>query len=390
VPDTWAPVPDGSDFPLENLPFGVARIGGGAPRVVVRIGDHVVDLIGAGIAVSLTGQTTLNALMASGRDVRSEVGELLVGRAREDVLHPVDDCEVLLPFDVADYVDSYSSIHHATNLGKILRPDSEPLMPNWRHIPVAYHGRAGSVVVSGTPVPRPAGMLAGGEDGPAAGPSRSLDIELEVGTVIGRPGTRLAPDESDAHVFGFVLLNDWSARDIQAYEYQPLGPNLGKSFATTISPWVVTLDALRPYLVEPPPQDPPPDPYLRAARPWGLALDLEVWLNGTRICATGFADMYWTFAQQLAHMTVNGATARTGDLIGSGTVSGPHPGERGSLIEITWRGRDPLTLPDGSTRTFLEDGDTIMLRGGTGGDGLPRIGFGEATGTITPHLRFAH
>ncbi len=283
MPETWAPVPDGSDFPLENLPFGVARIGGGAPRVVVRIGDHVVDLPVAGVTVSLTGQPTLNALMASGQggDVRAEVAELLVGRARDDVLHPIEDCEMLLPFEVADYVDSYSSIHHATNLGKILRPDSEPLMPNWRHIPVAYHGRAGSVVVSGTPVQRPAGMLAG--DPPSSGPSRSLDIELEVGAVIGRGGARIAPDEADDHVFGFVLLNDWSARDIQAYEYQPLGPNLGKSFATTISPWVVTLDALRPFLVESPPQDPPPDPYLRAARPWGLALELEVWLNGTQI-----------------------------------------------------------------------------------------------------------
>ena len=187
----------------------------------------MVDLVAAGIAVSLTDQPTLNALMASGRDVRAEVGELLVGAAREDVLHPIEECEVLLPFEVADYVDSYSSIHHATNLGRILRPDSEPLMPNWRHIPVAYHGRAGSVVVSGTPVPRPIGMLPG-EGTPASGPSRSLDIELEVGTVVGRGGTRIAPDDSDAHVFGFVLLNDWSARDIQAYEYQPLGPNLGE------------------------------------------------------------------------------------------------------------------------------------------------------------------
>ncbi len=386
MPDTWVPVPYGSDFPLENLPFGVARIGGGQARVVTRVGDHVVDLAAAGIVPKLTSQPVLNPLMASGRgrEVRAAAADLLSGATRDDVVHPVSECEMLLPFEVADYVDSYSSIHHATNLGKILRPDSEPLMPNWRHIPVAYHGRAGSVVVSGTPVARPVGVLGGGEAGPAAGPSGSLDIELEVGTVIGRGGTRIAPDESDEHVFGFVLLNDWSARDIQAYEYQPLGPNLGKSFATTISPWVVTLDAVRPYLVEPPPQDPEPDRYLRAQRPWGLELTLEVWLNDRRICRTGFADLYWTFAQQLAHMTVNGAMARTGDLIGSGTVSGPNPGERGSLIEITWRGRDPLTLPDGSTRTFLEDGDTVSLRGWAGGDGRPRIGFGEATGTVTP------
>jgi len=386
VPDTWVPVPHGSDFPLENLPFGVARIGGAAPRVVTRIGDHVLDLVGAGIIPELTSGPTLNALMVSGRggEVRAEAADMLIGHQRDDLLHLVEECDILLPFEVADYVDSYSSIHHATNLGKILRPDSEPLMPNWRHIPVAYHGRAGSVVVSGTAVPRPIGMLASGDGPPAAGASRSLDIELELGTVIGRSGTRIAPDAADGHVFGFVLLNDWSARDIQAYEYQPLGPNLGKSFATTISPWVVTLDALRPFLVEPPRQDPEPDPYLRATRPWGLDLTLEVLLNGHSICTTGFGDMYWTFAQQLAHMTVNGATARTGDLIGSGTVSGPQPGERGSLIEITWRGRDPLTLPDGTTRTFLQDGDTVALRGWAGGDHRPRIGFGEATGTIAP------
>ena len=386
MPDTWAPIPDGSDFPLENLPLGVARIRGEPPRVVARIGDHVLDLASASVASELTAQPTLNALMASDRggEVRAEATEVLIGSERDDLLTLVEECDVLLPFEVADYVDSYSSIHHATNLGRILRPDSEPLMPNWRHIPVAYHGRAGSVVVSGTPVPRPIGMVASGEATPTAIPSRSLDIELEVGIVIGRGGTRIAADDADAHVFGFVLLNDWSARDIQAYEYQPLGPNLGKSFATTISPWVVTLDALRPFLVEPPRQDPSPDPYLRASRPWGLDLTLEVLLNGHPICTTGFADMYWTFAQQLAHMTVNGAVARTGDLIGSGTVSGPNAGERGSLIEITWRGRDPITLPDGSTRTFLQDGDTVTLRGWAGGDGRPRIGFGDATGTITP------
>jgi fumarylacetoacetase len=380
------PVPEGSDFPLENLPFGVVRVRGGAAHVVVRLGDHVVDLAAAAIAPELTAQPTLNALMASGRgsDVRTAAGELLTGAPRDDVIHAIEDCECVLPFAVADYVDSYSSLHHATNLGQILRPGTEPLMPNWRHIPVAYHGRAGSVVVSGTPVPRPVGMVSSGDAEPTAVPSRALDIELEVGTVIGRPGARVAPDDAASIVFGFVLLNDWSARDIQAYEYQPLGPNLGKSFATTISPWVVTLDALRPYLVAPPIQDPEPDPYLRAAKPWGLDLHLEVLLNGHTLCRTQFTDMYWTFAQQVAHMTVNGASARTGDLIGSGTVSGPNPGERGSLIEATWRGAEPIILPDGTTRSFLEDGDTVTLRGWAGGDGRPRIGFGEATGTILP------
>jgi fumarylacetoacetase len=219
---------------------------------------------------------------------------------------------------------------------------------------------------------------------PRLQPTAALDIELEVGFVIGAGGTRIAPDDADRHVFGLVLLNDWSARDIQAFEYQPLGPNLAKSFATTISPWVVTIDALRPYLVTPPPQDPTPDPYLQARRPWGLDLHLQVWLNGQCVSGTTFAHMYWTFAQQLAHITVNGATTRAGDLYGSGTVSGPTARERGSLIELTWRGAEPLTLADGSTRAFLQDGDTVSLRGWCGGGDRPRIGFGEATATVRP------
>jgi fumarylacetoacetase len=216
--------------------------------------------------------------------------------------------------------------------------------------------------------------------------SARLDIELEVGFVVGAPGTRIAPDDADRHVFGVVLMNDWSARDIQAFEYQPLGPHLGKSFATTISPWVVTLDALRPYLVEPPAQDPQPDPYLRARRPWGLDVQLSVDLCGTEVSSVSFATMYWTFAQQLAHMTVNGASVRTGDLFGSGTVSGESPSSFGSLLELSWGGSKPIALDSGESRTFLEDGDTVTLRGWCGGDApdRPRIGFGEATGTILP------
>ena len=326
--------------------------------------------------------------MASGRGgaLRDRVGELLTGPERPDILHPVDEVHVLLPVEVVDFVDFYSSLHHATNLGRILRPDSEPLLPNWRHLPVGYHGRARTVVVSGTDVERPAGLVPDPTDGvPRLVPTRALDIELEVGFLVGGPpATRIAVDHADWHVFGAVLLNDWSARDIQAYEYQPLGPHLAKSFATTISPWVVTMDALRPFLVEPPEQDPQPDPYLRAALPWGLDLHLAVDLNGSEITATNFSSMYWTFAQQLAHLTVNGATTGAGDLFGSGTVSGPARSERGSLVELTWRGAEPLTLPDGTTRTFLEDGDTVTLRGWCGGDGRPRIGFGEATGTVVP------
>ncbi len=384
---SWVDVPEGSDFPIENLPFGIFRPRDEEPRVGVRIGDHVVDVAAAGIEPDLAARPSLNALMASGHGgaVRERVAELLTGPERPDVVHPIADVQVLMPIDVVDYIDFYSSIHHATNLGRILRPDSEPLLPNWRQLPVAYHGRARTVVVSGTPVERPAGLVADASGTGRLTPTRALDIELEVGFLVGgQPAARIEPDHADRHVFGVVLLNDWSARDIQGFEYQPLGPHLAKSFATTISPWVVTLEALRPYLVEPPAQEPPPDPYLRAALPWALDLELRVELNGTPITATNFSHMYWTFAQQLAHLTVNGAPAGSGDLFGSGTVSGPTKGERGSLIELTWRGAEPLTLDDGSTRTFLEDGDTVTIRGWCGGGDRPRIGFGEATGTIEP------
>lgn len=386
---TWARVPEGSDFPLENLPFGIFRPRDQEPRVGVRIGDHVVDLVAAGFELDVTARPSLNMLMGSGRGgaLRDRVGELLTDTERPDLLHAIDDIHVLMPVDVVDYVDFYSSIDHATNLGRILRPESEPLLANWRHLPVGYHGRARTVMVSGGNIERPEGLVPDPADGvPRLVSTRALDIELEVGFLVGGPvSTRVAVDHADWHVFGAVLLNDWSARDIQAFEYQPLGPHLAKSFATTISPWVVTMDALRPFLVEPPEQDPLPDPYLRAALPWGLDLNLRVELNGAEVSATNFSAMYWTFAQQLAHVTVNGATTGAGDLFGSGTVSGPTRAERGSLIELTWRGADPLLLPDGSTRTFLEDGDTVTLRGWCGGDeSRPRIGFGEATGTIVP------
>jgi fumarylacetoacetase len=383
-------LPASDDFPIENLPFGVVRPRSGddrSARVVVRLGDSALDLAEAGVAPEVTRSGSLNALLASGRarEVRERASVLAASGSAS--LLPLDQVDVLLPITVGDYVDFYSSIHHATNLGRLFRPDSEPLLANWRHLPVGYHGRAGTIVVSGTPVARPAGLVPDPVTGvPVLTASRRLDIELEVGFVVGRDGTRLRPDDARDYVFGAVLLNDWSARDIQAYEYQPLGPHLGKSFATTISPWVVPLDVLAPYLVEPPSQVPAPDEYLRATRPWGLDLHLEAVLNGTRITSTTFAGMYWTFAQQLAHMTVNGASVRAGDLFGSGTVSGPTPGERGSLVELSWGGREPITLDDGTTRTFLEDGDTVVLRGWCGGDapGRPRVGFGEAVGTITP------
>jgi fumarylacetoacetase len=380
-------VPAGSDFPLENLPFGVVRPRNGAARCVVRIGDHVLDLAEAGIAPELTSQPSLNAVMESGggREIRERAGELLSGTVDPSLLLAVDEVDVRLPFFVGDYVDFYSSLHHATNLGMILRPGAEPLLPNWRQLPVGYHGRSGTVVVSGTPIERPHGLVPDESGVGRLRPTAALDFELEVGFVVGgAPATRIDPDRADEHVFGVVLLNDWSARDIQAFEYQPLGPNLAKSFATSISPWVVTLDAIRPFLLPSPAQEPEPDPYLRATRPWAIDLHLDVDLNGTPVTATNFAGMYWTFAQQLAHMTVNGATTRAGDLFGSGTVSGPTASERGSMIELSWRGADPVRLIDGSTRSCLEDGDTVTMRGWCGGGNLPRVGFGEVTGTVWP------
>jgi fumarylacetoacetase len=371
-----------SGFSVANLPFGVA---GG--RVVTRFADRVLA-VGDVVADPVFERPALNDFMAQGPDAwRDTRGALTQALAAPEKLAmtPAAEVELTRPFDVGDYVDFYSSLQHATNLGRLFRPDGEPLLPNWRRLPVGYHGRAGTIVVSGTPVVRPTGLIEV-EGDVVRRPAQRLDIELEVGFVVGvgnEQGRPIAVDDVDRHVFGAVLVNDWSARDIQAFEYQPLGPFLGKSFATTISPWVVPLEALRPYLVPAVAQAPEPDDGLRARRDWALDLELEVELNGTTISRTNFRDLYWTFAQQLAHLTSNGASTRPGDLFASGTVSGPAPHQYGSLIELTWRGRDPITLADGSTRTFLEDGDTVVLRGwcGTGED---RVDFGEAAGTILP------
>lgn len=370
-------------FGIDHLPYGVARPrAGGDARVVVRFGDAALDLSTLQLPApqEVFAHDSLNAFMSLGpsvwRDTRAAIADA-VGQG-DQPFTPIDDLEMLLPVEIADYVDFYSSLHHATNLGRMFRPDGEALMPNWKHLPVGYHGRSGTVVVSGTPVRRPSGLIPQGDTGPRREPTRALDIELEVGFIVGvGSDAPISPDRADEHVFGVALVNDWSARDIQAYEYQPLGPFLGKSFATSMAAWVTPLEALS--LVAPPAQDPVPDPYLRAERDWGVDLDLTVDLNGEQITATNFREMYWTFAQQLAHMTGNGATARTGDLYASGTVSGPTEGERGSLIEITWRGRDPLTLTDGTTRTFLQDGDEVILRGRSGS-----IELAECAGTIIP------
>src|SRR5919109_793691 len=300
-------------------------------------------------------------------------------------LPPLAGLEPRLPVAIGDYVDFYSSIHHASNLGRIFRPDTEPLLPNWRHLPVGYHGRASSVVVSGTPVRRPRGQLPPAEPGgaPRFGPTDQLDIEVELGFITGPGnalGTSIPAAAAAEHVFGFVLVNDWSARDIQRWEYQPLGPFLGKSFATSISPWIVPLEALEPFRVPAPRQEPEPLPYLRAEGDWGLDVEFEVELDGTVISRTNARDLYWTFPQMLAHATVNGTNVQPGDLYASGTISGAQPGSHGSMLELTWGGRDPLLHADGRERAFLHDGDTVVLPGRCG----DHISFGEVRGTILP------
>jgi fumarylacetoacetase len=404
---SWVPGADGSGFPAEHLPYGVFSVRGDSPRVGVRVGDTVLDL--ARLADGTGGlddaspgsfaRPSLNAFMAQGpgrwRTVRERLTELVCDDAWRDLaspaLVPLADATVHLPVEVADYVDFYSSIEHATNLGRLFRPDAEPLLPNWRHLPVAYHGRAGTVVVSGTPVVRPCGQRRVGDE-VTFGPSERLDIELEVGTVVGTPSAPGRPvplAEAAEHVFGVALVNDWSARDIQAWEYQPLGPLLGKSFATTLAAWITPLDALADCRVPGPDQSPPPLPYLRLDDDWGLDLDLSVALRpqgGTGeevVSRTSFAGLYWRMPQQVAHLTSNGAHLRTGDLLASGTVSGPVPGSEGSLIELTRGGAEPLAVA-GATRTFLEDGDEVVLRAAaTVGDGVT-LTLGEASGRIVP------
>ncbi|MEO3925404.1 fumarylacetoacetase [Micromonosporaceae bacterium B7E4] len=396
---TWVAEAAGSAYGVHNLPYGVFRSAGRSPRIGVRVGDLVLDLDGAEAAgLVLAGgalrQPTLNAFLALGRaqwtTVRARIVELLTDErhraAVTPLLVPLDRVELVLPFEVADYVDFYSSEQHASNVGKIFRPDGRALLPNWRHLPVGYHGRAGTVVVSGTPVVRPTGQR-GTPDGPVYGPSTRLDIEAEVGFVVGVPsplGERVGVDDFAAHVFGVVLLNDWSARDIQAWEYQPLGPFLGKSFCTSVSPWVVPLEALADAWVPAPAQEPAVLDYLRDVPHLGLDLRLTVDWNGTRVSEPPFAGMYWTPAQQLAHLTVNGAALRTGDLYASGTVSGPRREQVGSFLELTWGGAEPVTLSDGSTRTFLSDGDTVSIGATAPGPDGSTVGLGEVVGTIVP------
>jgi fumarylacetoacetase len=396
---SWVPVEAGTGFGIANLPYGVFSRPGEPPRAGVAIGTNVLDLAGLAAAGLIDDRDwfaagSLNGFMSAGRAAwqanRERLIELLTGEShRMEVtphLVPMDDVRLHLPLEVADYVDFYSSLDHAANVGRIFRPDGDPLPPNWRHLPVGYHGRAGTVVVSGTPVVRPSGQLIPPDGkGPSYGPTAKLDFEAEVGYVVGVPADGPVPPAAFRdHVFGFVLVNDWSARDIQMWESRPLGPFLGKSFATSISPWVVPVGALEAARVPPPVQDPPPLDYLVCEEPWGLDLSLRIELNGHPIARPGFASMYWTPPQQLAHATVNGASLRTGDLFASGTVSGPERGRRGCLLELTWDGREPLELPGGARRAFLDDGDTLVISATAPGAGGAVITLGEVTGAVHP------
>jgi fumarylacetoacetase len=420
---SFVDVPAGSHFPIQNLPFGNARLEPeGEARVVSRIGDHVVDLAALDEAGLFDGtpvagkrvfeQASLNAFMALGRPAWRETRERLSGLLRADtpalrdepefqaqVLRPLSEVEMLLPVEIGDYTDFYSSREHATNVGTMFRDPDNALLPNWLHLPVGYHGRASSVILDGEPVRRPRGQtVAGDSTTPTFGPSRLLDFELEMGFFVG-PGNNLGQpipvDRAEEHIFGLVLVNDWSARDIQKWEYVPLGPFNAKNFATSISPWVVTLEALAPFRVPGPKQEPTPLPYLHDGAPWSLDIALEVSLRSEAMRAAGTPDhviarsnarhLYWNIRQQLAHHTVTGCNARTGDLMASGTISGPTKDSRGSMLEISWRGTEPLTLPSGEERKFLADGDEVGMSGYCQGEGY-RVGFGEVRARILPAL----
>lgn len=416
---SFVPVAADSQFPIQNLPYGVVRPrAGGPPRVGVAIGEMVLDLaviedagLFTGPALAgrrIFGSTTLNEFLALGRAAWSEARETIARLLsadcdtlqrsqvlRDRALHGLRDATLLLPAAIGDYTDFYSSREHATNVGAMFRGRENALMPNWLHLPVAYHGRSSSVVVSGTDVRRPRGqVLPTGADRPVFGPTRRLDFELEVGFFVG-PGNELGQpitvERAADHIFGLVLVNDWSARDIQRWEYQPLGPFLAKNFATSISPWVVPLEALLPFRTQGPAQDPPPLPYLRSEGPWSFDINLEVLLETAQsaapaaICRSNFKFLYWDMRQQLAHHTISGCNLRPGDLLASGTISGPEPTSRGSLLELTWNGAEPLRLPSGEQRTFLEDGDRVTMTGWATRGGV-RVGFGDVTGRILPAL----
>ncbi len=399
----WLGVAPDHPFGLQTLPYGTFTTVDRPtePRTGVAIGDRVLDLSAATYRLvagraDLFSAGYLNTFLDAGdmawAQIRAAVTTWLSSdeyrEAIEDLLVPAAQATMHLPFAVADYVDFYASEHHATNVGQIFRPGGRALTPNWRHLPIGYHGRAGTVIVSGTPVRRPYGQSRPDpDDAPVFGPSARLDFEAELGFVIGVEsivGEPVTVGRFTEHVFGVCLVNDWSARDIQAWESMPLGPFLGKSFGTTVSPWVVPLAALDHARVRPASADTALLPYLAESVDCGLDIEFQVSLNGHVISRPPFATMHWSPAQMLAHLTVNGASVRTGDLYASGTVSGPEPGQRGCMLELTWNGTDPLTLPDGTTRAWLADSDEVVITATAPGPGGTRVGLGEARGQIMP------
>lgn len=410
---SWVDVPEGSHFPIQNLPFGVFKTKELTPRLCSAIGEQVIDLKvlaehdffeDLDVDVAVFAQPYLNAFMALGKDctraVRNRLSEILdndleewdASELAEFFLIPQSEVEMLMPVKVGDYTDFYSSIEHATNVGKLFRDPENALLPNWRHLPVGYHGRASSIIVSGTPVRRPKGQKKPATaTSPVFGPSNLLDFELETAFVLGKStklGETIDVNDAEDYIFGMVLFNDWSARDIQGWEYVPLGPFLGKSFASTVSPWVVTMDALEPFRVTGPKQEPEVLPYLQHKGDKNYDIHLEVAIQAETgakmtVCVSNFKYMYWNMSQQLAHHSVNGCNMNVGDLYGSGTISGKTPASYGSMLEITWRGTKPIDMPDGTQRKFIHDGDTVVLTGYAEKDGV-RVGFGAASGKVLP------
>lgn len=411
---SWVAVPENSDFPIQNLPFGIVSGEGLSPRVASRIGDQVIDLKSLfvlGYLENLSFELSdfdapvLNNMMRHGkkavRELRNRLSKLMDANFDhlqknshhvEQVLIPVENTQMHMPVQVGDYTDFYSSREHATNVGMMFRDPANALLPNWLWLPVGYHGRSSSLIVSGTPVRRPKGQIKPNpEEPPIYAACRNLDFELEMAfiTFDGKPmGDSISTAEAEDYIFGLCLFNDWSARDIQTWEYVPLGPFLAKNFASSLSPWIVTLDALEPYKVNTPEQDPEVLSYLKFDGQLSYDIQLEVYIEPensveTKICTSNFKYMYWNMAQQLAHHTVNGCNIRCGDLMGSGTISGPTPDSYGSMLELAWKGTKPLPMNDGSERKFIQDGDNVIMRGFSQKDGV-RIGFGEVAGKILP------
>lgn len=415
---TWLETPDKTDFPIQNIPFGVFLTRDDIITIGTRIGDYAIDLgalhqLGYFDGIELTDdiflQDSLNDFIADGRKtwrlVRNRISDLFLesnGNLRDNeehrkkILYTLDEIEMQLPVDVGDYTDFYASKEHATNVGSLFRDPENALLPNWLRIPIGYHGRSSSIIPSGTPIHRPIGQTLPGDDGvPGFGPTKLLDFELEMAFITtdsNHLGKRVPVDDAESFIFGLVLFNDWSARDIQAWEYVPLGPFLGKNFASTISPWIVTLDALEPFRTESPVQDPEPLPYLRHGKNKNFDINLQVSIqpdggDETVVTNSNFKYMYWSMAQQLAHHTVNGCNVRSGDMMGSGTISGPTKESYGSMLELTWRGQHPIVLNDGTQRKFINDGDTVIMRAHCYKNGV-RIGFGNCIGKVLPAFNF--